>query len=164
VGEMFWTRIPWGGGGEGGREREGGEGGGRGGGRGAGGGERGARACVRACVRACTRRLTCPLLPNVNWDKPTGEPQAASHGSQSLNKKSANLTDGKPAKKSVHFGDLPTKKPRRMTPRNPSSKPATSRRVFPGTRLHQASVRVHLHGRPKVCIPVRCISRQSAGG
>jgi hypothetical protein len=66
VGEMFWARVPWGGGrrgeGEGGR---GGRGGG-GGARGEGGGGRGARACVRACVRACTRRLTCPLLPNVN--------------------------------------------------------------------------------------------------
>jgi hypothetical protein len=53
VGEMFWARIPWvggvgwGGGEEGGREREGGE-------RGGGGRERGARggAHVYACVRA----------------------------------------------------------------------------------------------------------------
>jgi hypothetical protein len=45
-----------------------------------------------------------------DWDKPTRELQTASHGSRSRNKKSANLTEGKPAKRSVHFGDMPTKK------------------------------------------------------
>jgi hypothetical protein len=66
VGEM----LCWGGGG-----REEGEGGGGGGARGAGGG-----AHVRACVRAFTRRLTCPLLPNVNYisgcsDQVASQPQ-----------------------------------------------------------------------------------------
>jgi hypothetical protein len=63
VGEMFWARIPLGGG----RRGEGAEGrggrGGRGGGRGAGRGGRGARACVRACVHA---PFDLPLLPNAN--------------------------------------------------------------------------------------------------
>jgi hypothetical protein len=66
-------------GGRGGGSRGEGKGGGGGGG---GGGERGegrtcvracVRACTRACVRACTRRLTCPLLPNVNYDTQSGD-------------------------------------------------------------------------------------------
>jgi hypothetical protein len=67
-----FAQIPWGR--EGGGEREEGKGGGRGGGgEGAGRGGRGARASVRACTRACTRRLTCPLLPNVNYDTQSGD-------------------------------------------------------------------------------------------
>jgi hypothetical protein len=53
----------------------------------------------------------------IDWNKPTGEPNTPSRGSQSRNRKSANLTDGQPTKKIVHFGDLPTKKNDTKKPR-----------------------------------------------
>jgi hypothetical protein len=84
-------RIPWGrgrggegGGGRGRKGREGGEG--AGGGGALGEGRMSQRTCVRAAcrTRACTRRLTCPLLPNVNFRCHCAHRRHRTHGRRLL--------------------------------------------------------------------------------